>query len=408
MTKHFKAPARGILFARADASPAAIFAELQKAFADFKDSHTEQLKGVNAKFDDVVTRDKLEKVNAQVGDLQSALDAANVKMAALTMGAGSGEEVKDAVHSKAFLAHMRSGDVQASLKKSPDSDGGYLAPVEWDRSITDKLVNVSPMRQISTAVSIEGAGFSKLFNLRGTASGWVTEAAARTETSSPSFGALNFTPMELYANVAATQGMLDDAEIDLETWLAGEVETEFSVKEGAAFVAGNAANQPRGFLTYVTGGANAALHPFGAIGLVNSGAATAVTADGIINLIYELNSQFEANARFTMNKKTLGAVRKLKDGQGNFLWQPSYVAGQPSTLAGYPVTEMADMPDLAASSKSIAFGDFKKGYLIVDRMGVRVLRDPYSNKPFVMFYVSKRVGGGVLNSEAIKVMNTAA
>lgn len=405
--KHFKAPARGIMFACADAAPAQIFAELQKAFADFKDTHAEQQKGVLAKFDDVVTRDKLEAVNARVGDLQSALDAANLKMAALTLGASDGRQVKDGEYSNAFSAHMRKGDVQASLNKGVADEGGYLAPTEWDRTITDKLVNVSPMRQLATVVTTSKAAFSKLFNLRGTGSGWVGETAARPETSTAEFGAVTYTPMELYANAAATQGMLDDAEINLEAWLAGEIETEFAAKEGLAFVSGNAATQPKGFLTYVTGGANAAAHPFGAIGLINSGVATGVTADALVDLVYALPSQFEANARFAMNKKTLGVIRKLKDGDGNFLWQPSFVAGQPSTVLGHAATEVADMPDLAASSKSIAFGDFKAGYLIVDRIGTRILRDPYSNKPYVMFYVTKRVGGGLLNPEAIKVLNTA-
>ena len=405
--KHFKTPARGIMFARADAAPTVIFAELQAAFAQFKETHAEEIKGMKAKFDDVVTRDKLEKINAQVGDLQSALDAANLKMAAMSVGTGDGRQVKDGEYSTAFAAHMRKGDVQASLNKGAADEGGYLAPTEWDRTITDKLVNVSPMRQLATVVTTSKAAFSKLFNLRGTGSGWVGETAARPETGTPEFGPVTYTPMELYANAAATQGMLDDAEINLEAWLAGEIETEFAAKEGAAFVSGNAATQPKGFLTYVTGGTNAAAHPFGAIGLINSGAAAGLTADGLIDLVYALPSQFEANAGWTMNKKTLGAVRKLRDGDGRYLWQPSYVAGQPSTVLGYGVTEMPDMPDLAASSKSIAFGDFKAGYLIVDRIGTRVLRDPYSNKPYVMFYVTKRVGGGLLNPEAIKVLNTA-
>lgn len=408
MTKHFTPPARGIMFARAEAAPAKIIGELQEAFAAFKETHAEQLKGVQAKFDDVVTRDKLDKVSAQVGELQAAIDAANLKLAAATLNAGDGREVRDREYTSAFAAHMRKGDVQASLNKGAADEGGYLAPTEWDRTIIDKLVNVSPMRALATVQTTSKASFSKLFNLRGTGSGWVGETAARTETTTAEFGPVTYTPMELYANAAATQGMLDDAEIDLEAWLAGEIETEFAAKEGLAFVSGNAATQPKGILTYVTGGANAAAHPFGAIAAINSGAAAALTADGILNFVHALPSQFEPNARFAMNRKTLGAARLLKDGQGNYLWQPSYQAGTPSTLAGAPVSELADMPDIAAGAKAVLYGDFKAAYLIVDRMGTRVLRDPYSNKPYVMFYVTKRVGGGLLNPEAMKALNIAA
>lgn len=405
-----KQPARGIMFARADANPNQILAELQKAFEDFKATDAERQKGVNAKFDDVVTRDKLDKVNAAVGDLQSALDKQAAVLAALEMGGAGGDKsrVKDKDYSDAFMAHVRKGDVQASLNKGLDAEGGYLAPREWDRTITDKLVILSEMRSLATVQTISGNGFKKLFNLRGTTSGWVGETAARPETVAPTFGSMDFQTGELYANPAATQQMLDDAEVDLEAWLAGEVETEFAYQEGLAFVSGTGANgRPNGILTYITGAANAAANPLGAITTVNSGAAATVTADGIINLVHALPTAFMQGARFAMNKGTLNAVRLLKDTTNNYLWQPSYQAGQPSTLLGYAVSEIAAMPALAAASKSILFGDFARTYLIVDRVGTRVLRDPYTNKPFVMFYTTKRVGGGVVNPEAMKALNTS-
>lgn len=404
-------PARGIMSLRADASnPAAILAQLQKAFDDFKATDAERQKGINAKFDDVVTNDKLDKVNAAVGDLQSALDKAVQQVSALEMGGAGGDKgrVKDKGYTDAFLAHMRKGDVQASLNKGVDSEGGYTAPREWDRTITDKLVSISEMRSIATVQATSGNGFKKLYNLRGTTSGWVGETAARPETAAPTFGSMDFQTGELYANPAATQAMLDDAEIDLEAWLAGEVETEFAYQEGLAFISGTGANgRPNGILTYVTGGANAAANPFGAITAVNSGAAATVTADGLINLTQALPTEYSANARFGMNKGTMGAVRLLKDTTNNYLWQPSYAAGQPATILGYPVSELAAMPALGAASKSVLFGDFKRTYLIVDRIGTRVLRDPFTNKPFVMFYTTKRVGGGVQNPEAMKALNTS-
>ncbi len=411
MNMQARAKTRGIVAVRADAaSPGdikAMLADLQKDWDAFKATHAEKEKEIDKKFDDVVTTEKLEKINSHVGELQSALDQANSKIEAMNMG-GAEKPVKDKEYSDAFLAHVRKGSVQASLNKGEDDEGGYLAPVEWDRTITDKLIEVSPMRQIAAVQSISTAGFKKLYNLRGTASGWVGETAARSETNTATFGEMSFTPGEIYANPAATQQMLDDAEVNLDAWLAGEVQTEFAYQEGLAFISGDGTNKPRGFLTFITGGANAATNPLGAIEVQDAAGTTEVTTDELLETIYLLPSAFTGNARWTMNRSTMGFVRKLKDGDGNYIWQPSFVAGQPSMVAGYPVTEMPGMPDLAAGATPIAFGDFNRGYLIVDRTGVRVLRDPYSQKPYVMFYTTKRVGGGVNNPEALKVIKTAA
>lgn len=405
-----KHPARGIMFARADAgNPNQILTELQKAFASFKEAHAEQIKGVEKRFDDVVSREKLDRVNATVGELQAALDEVNAKMAAAQMAGGGGRTVRDPDYTQAFALHVRKGDVQANLIKGTAADGGFLAPTEWDRTITDKLIEVSPMRQICRVQTISVGSFSKLFNLRGTASGWVGETTARPETATATFGSMTYSVGEIYANPAATQQLLDDALVDLEAWLAGEVQTEFAFQENAAFVSGTGANsRPNGLLTYITGGTNAAAHPFGAITAVNSGAAAALTGDGLVRLVHELPSSFTAMARFIMNRATMSAARLLKDGDGTYLWQPSYQADTPSTLLGYPMTEVPAMPNIAAAAKPIVFGDFGQGYLIVDGVGTRLVRDPYSNKPFVQFYTTKRVGGGLLNPEALKALNVAA
>lgn len=402
---------RGIMAVRAE-TPVDVKAAIEavnKAFESFKSAHADKEKELLKKFDDVVTTEKMDRINSSVGDLQKAVDDANAKIAAMQVGAGGGAgEVRDREYTDAFRAHFRKGEVQASLNKGADDEGGYLAPVEWDRTIVDKLVEVSPMRQIAQVQTISGAGFKKLFNLRGTGSGWVGETAARPETSTPEFGPLTFTPGELYANPAATQQMLDDAEINLEQWLADEVETEFAYQEGVAFVSGNGTNKPNGFLTYVTGAASAAVHPLGAIQLKTAAAVGAITTDELIDLVYMLPQVMQQNARFVSNRNALGTVRKLKDGDGNYIWQPSFQLGQPSQVLGYPVTEMAAMPNIAASAVPITFGDFRRGYLIIDRTGVRVLRDPYSNKPYVMFYTTKRVGGGVQDPAAIKALKMAA
>ncbi|MGA0615331.1 phage major capsid protein [Paracoccus sp. KR1-242] len=402
---------RGIVAVRADAGgdPKAMMAALNQAWEAFKAENETAIKDLKKGQEDVVRTEKMQKLEASVSTLQSALDAQAAQLTALKIGGpGTDGAPKDPEYSNAFSAHFRKGDVQAALNKGADAEGGYLAPIEWDRTITDKLVEVSPMRQIASVQSISGAGFKKIFNLGGTGSGWVGETASRPQTASGTFGIMTYTPGEIYANPAATQQILDDSEIDLEAWLASEVEKEFSLQEGIAFVAGNGVNKPTGFLTYATGAANAAAHPFGAIPVSTTAAAAAFTSDELIDLVYSLPGALSQNARFVMNRPSLARIRKLKDGDGNYLWQPSYQAGQPQQVLAFPVTEMAAMPNVAADAYPIAFGDFKRGYLIVDRLGIRVLRDPYTNKPYVHFYTTKRVGGGLLDPQALRVLKMAA
>jgi HK97 family phage major capsid protein len=411
MSKHLPPRAfRGATSLRADAGDAnTILSRLNKAFDDFKAENDRRLADLAKGQEDVVRNEKVDRINAALAELQAALDQQNERIANLAMaGLGGGKKIRDADYSKSFLAHMRRGDVQASLNKGAASEGGYLTPVEWDRTIADRLIQISPMRAICSVTTISTNGFSKLFNNRGTTSGWVGEADGRPATATPTLGTLTFNTGELYANPAATQQILDDAEIDLENWLAAEVDTEFAYQEGVAFLTGNGTNKPNGILTYITGGANAATHPWGAILTRNSGAAAALTSDGILDLTYELPSEYSGAARFMMNRATHAAVRKLKDGQDNYLWQPSYQAGQPAQLLGYPITEMPGMPNIAAGTKPILFGDFRRGYLIIDRTGVRVLRDPFTNKPYVHFYTTKRVGGGLINPDVLKALNVSA
>ena len=413
MTKHTPTAllTRGILAVRADASGDAkqMMAALNQAWEAFKSENEAEVKALKKGQEDVVRAAAMTKLEDRIGSLQSALDQQATQMAALQMGGpGTDGNPTDPEYSGAFSAHFRKGDVQAALNKGAAEEGGYLAPVEWDRTITDRLVEVSPMRQIASIQTISTAGFRKLFNQRGMGSGWVGETAARPQTNTPEFAQLTYATGELYANPAATQQMLDDAAVNLEDWIANEVEAEFAYQEGLAFVAGNGVNKPNGVLTYVEGAANAAAHPFGAIKTQTTASATAISSDELIDMVYDLPGALSQNARFVLNRTSLARIRKLKDGDGNYLWQPSFSAGQPQTLLAYPVTEMAAMPNVAAGAVPIAFGDFRRGYLIVDRTGVRVLRDPYTNKPFVHFYTTKRVGGGLLDPQALRAMRMAA
>ncbi len=399
---------RGIVSGvRADTGNATqLVQQLQQAFATFKDEHTRQLNEIRAGINDPLQAGKVEKINEEIANLQAAIDATNTKMAAVEMGAGGGRVLKDKEYSEAFQAHMRKGDVQAALNKGAAEDGGYTSPVEWDRTITDKLVLVSPMRSLCTVQKVGGDGYKKLVNKRGTTSGWVGEEDTRPETNTSKLAEQAYSWGELYANPSATQQMLDDSEINIEQWLGDEVDVEFAFQEGKAFVAGDAIKKPRGLLTYAAGGAN--LHPLGGIEVIASGAAGGITGDAILDLIYALPETFTGNAKFAMNRNTMLRIRKLKDSDGNYLWQPSLQAGQPSTLGGYAIADIPDMPGVAANALSIAFGDFKRAYKILDRVGVRVLRDPYTKKPYVMFYTTKRVGGGLENPECMKFMKIAA
>ena len=289
--------------------------------------------------------------------------------------------------------------------------GGYAVPREIDTVIDATLKSVSPIRSIANVVKVGSAGYRKLVTTGGTPSGWAAEAGARPETATPSFVEIAPAMGELYANPSASQAMLDDAQFDVEEWLAGEIATEFAKAEGAAFVTGNGTNRPKGFLTYPTAATGDGTRAFGTLQYLPSGAAGDFGSnpqDKLIDLVQALRGPYRQNGSFVMNAATLARIRKFKTTDGQFLWQPSLAVGQPATLLGYPVVEAEDMPDVAANSLSIAFGDFRAGYLIADRGETRILRDPFSNKPFVHFYAVKRIGGAVTNSEAIKLMKFAA
>ena len=411
------ATGRGLVAVRAEAQPKApaSIADLATAFEAFKTTHTEQLNEIKAGTEDYVTTDKLNKIDAALSELQTAIDDQAKINAAAKLGDGAviGDIKADPAYTAAFKQFMRKGennvsaDVQAAMQKGTDADGGFLAPIEWDRTIGEKLKKVSPMRAESRVITISTAGFKKFFSDRNVGSGWVGETASRPATTTPQIGTVTFEPGELYANPAISQGLLDDAAVDLEEWLSSEVDTEFARQEGIAFLSGDGSNKPYGVLTYVEGGANAARHPYGAIKTLNSGAAAAFTGDGFLDLMYDLPAEFAANAKLYINRLAMGAARKLKDGQNNYLWQPSYASGQPQTLGGAPVVEMPDMPLVAAGNIVALYGDMEATYLVVDRIGIRVLRDPFTNKPFVHFYTTKRVGGGVHNPEPMRALKIA-
>nr|WP_249276673.1 phage major capsid protein [Sphingomonas baiyangensis] len=314
----------------------------------------------------------------------------------------------------AFEGFLRAGGGGVETKAFTGvtgAEGGYAVPREIDAMIGATLKSASPIRAIANVVQVGSAGYRKLVAAGGTPSGWAAETAARPETATPTFHEIAPPMGELYANPAASQAMLDDAAFDVEAWLADEIAREFAKAEGSAFVNGNGTGRPRGFLAVPNAATSDATRAFGTLQYVASGAAGDFAAnpqERLIDLVHALRAPYRQNATWVMNATTLARIRKMKTADGAFLWQPGLAAGQPDSLLGYTVVEAEDMPDIAANSLAIAFGDFRSGYLIAERGETVILRDPYSNKPFVHFYATKRVGGAVSNSEAIKLMKFAA
>jgi HK97 family phage major capsid protein len=405
---------------------------LASAFEAFKRKNDEELAQIkNQRGPDAVTVDEVKRVSDAMTELKTRLDAfeLNSQRAPLEEVVGrsgkklTAEQVK---HRDAFEAFVRKGiedpqyrEISAkALSVSVDPDGGYLAPIEVSREMDRLVSQVSPIRGIAQVRTISGSGFKKPFNVGGATSGWVGEMDTRDTTNTPTIRELAYETMELYAKPEATQTFLDDAYVDVEAWLAEEVQIEFAEQEGRAFVSGNGRSQPRGILshdvveqTIATGGSE---WSWGKLGFLKSGTNGAIGSDGptagdkLIDLTTLLKAPFQANAQWLMNRFTEGNVRKLKDAENNYLWRPGLEPGKPSSLLSKGITIAEDMPLMSTNGYAIAYGDFRRGYLVIDRMGIRVLRDPFSNKPYVQFYTTKRVGGGVQNFEAIKLLKLAA
>ncbi len=391
---------------------------LMQAFEAFKETNDRRLDEIEQRLSaDVVTTEKLTRIDRALDEHKRTVDSLVVKSHRLPIGGIETRSAASAPHVKAaFEGYVRRGDVAAirgleakSLSVGTDTDGGYLVPEETERTVNMALKDISPIRSIAGIRQVSGSVYKKPFSTTGAGTGWVGETAARPETSSPSLAELAFPTMELYAMPAATQSLLDDAAVDIDQWIAEEVRAAFAEQEGSAFVTGNGVARPKGFLDYPKV-ANASWS-WGNIGFIATGAAGAFPAsspaDKLIDLIYAVKAGYRANGTFVMNRATQSAARKLKDGDGTYLWQPSLAPGEASTMMGFPVVEAEDMPDIAADAHAIAFGDFRRGYLVVDRVGIRVLRDPYSAKPYVLFYTTKRVGGGVQDFDAIKLLKFA-
>jgi HK97 family phage major capsid protein len=388
------------------------FDELTHAFEQFKVQNDDRLRQLERRGSvDVLTTE-------QIARIEDALDQRTLKAGRPQLSGDSGPRTyRGLQHKAAFEGYVRRGDQRSlrdleekSLSVSTNSDGGYLVPPETEAAVNRALRNLSPIRAIAGVRQVSGAVFKKPFAVNGIGSGWVGETAVRAQTTTPTLDALTFPTMELYAMPAATQTLLDDSAVNIDQWIADEVHATFAEQEGAAFVNGDGVAQPKGFLTYPTVAQSA--WAWGSLGTISTGVAGAFPAvnpaDKLVDLVYSVKAGYRANATFVMNRATQSIIRKMKDTTGAYLWAPAGKPGEAPTVLGFSVAESENMPDVAANSLSVAFGDFQRGYLIVDRVGIRVLRDPYSAKPYVLFYTTKRVGGGVQDFDAIKLLKFAA
>lgn len=323
-----------------------------------------------------------------------------------------------APHLKAFDAYLRNGDdsglrgltvEQKGLSTAVNGDGGYLVDPQTAETIRGVLSSTASIRSIANVVQVMATSYDVLVDHGEVGSGWATEAGAQAETDTPVIERISIPLHELSAMPKASQRLLDDVAFDIEGWLADRIATKFARAEALAFVSGDGVDKPKGFLTHPK--VDDGVWAWGSLGYVPTGAAGdfagANPADAIVDLVYALDATYRANAAFVMNSKTAGAVRKMKDADGRFLWSDGLQAGEPARLMGYPVLVAEDMPDIGAGAHAIAFGDFRAGYTVAERPDLRILRDPFSAKPHVLFYATKRVGGDVSDFAAIKLLKFA-
>jgi len=391
------------------------FDEFMMAFEAFKEANDERLQQIENRVSaDVVTTEKMDRINRALDEHKQLVDGLVLKSRRPALSGEHRALSADALqHKAAFDAYVRRGaetEIRGfeakALSVGTDADGGYLVPDETEREIGRLLSQASPIRSIAGIREISSSVYKKPFATTGMSTGWVAETAARTQTTTATLAELSFPAMELYAMPAATQTLLDDSAVNIDEWIAGEVQVAFAEQEGTAFVSGDGTNKPTGFLSYTTVAEGS--WSWGNVGYNATGVSGAFAAsnpsDQLVDLVYTLKAGYRQNAHWVMNRKTQGEIRKFKDADGNYIWQPAAQAGGVASLLNFPIAEAEDMPAIAANSLSVAFGDFRRGYLIVDRLGVRVLRDPYSSKPYVLFYTTKRVGGGIQDFDAIKLL----
>jgi HK97 family phage major capsid protein len=394
---------------------------LGKAFDAFKAENDARLKEIEKKgAADPLLTEKVDKINADIAQISALKKQLDTLETAVAQGQfpGGGKNELDRVkaqHKDAFAKFFRKGaegglrdlEIQAGLSTLSDPDGGFLVPEDYEQAIDRVALSVSAMRRLATVRTIGTDTFKKLVNQGGASAGWVGEKGARAETNTPTLTEIAINTKELYAMPATTQTLLDDSRVDIVGWLADEVSIQFSEQESEAFINGNGVEQPKGIAAYAMA-ANSS-YIWGKVGYITSGNANLINdLDKLIDLQHALKPVYRNGAAWLMNDATLATIRKMKDGDGNYIWVPGLKDGAPDTLLGKPVEIDDNVDDIGNGKYPIFFANFKRAYLIIDRQGVRVLRDPYTTKPYVLFYTTKRVGGGIVMYEAIKALKVSA
>lgn len=391
-----------------------------RAFEQFKAENDARIKQIETKgYADPLLIAKIEKIDADLTSMSAMkkqLEAVETAVARAQFPGGGKTINEDKVlHAKAFDQWFRRGidgglkdlEIKAAVSTLSDPDGGFTVPEEVDAAIDRVALRVSAMRRLSTVRAISTDTYKKLVSQGGTSSGWVAEKSARAETATPTLVEIAINTKEIYAMPAATQQLLDDSRIDIGAWLADEVSIEFNEQESDSFVNGNGVEKPKGIAAYpMVANAN---YVWGKVGFIAGGHATLLNnLDKLIDQQHALKAVYRNGASWLMNDSTLAVIRKFKDGVGNYIWAPGLLAGAPDILLGKPVEIDDNIADIGADKFPVFFGNFKRAYLIIDRIGTRVLRDPYTNKPYVVFYTTKRVGGGIILYEALKAFKIAA
>lgn len=383
----------------------------QKTWENFKSVNDEILHSIEQKGSaDPLLNQQLLRMNNEMDEYKSRLNLLETTMARPFSSGETFVSNADNEHKSAFTNYLRSGNEQnlnriekKSLSSVTSQDGGYLITNQIYKQINKVLEEISPMRKLASCEQISTSSLDIIEDYEKAQAGWVSERDLRDETDTPTISKRNIPVFEIFAQPAATQKLIDDSFIDIEKWLAEKLTNSFAKLENQAFLHGDGINCPRGILTYANG------KDWGKIEQVKSMHEDGIDQDALFNLYFSLKSKYCNNASFLMNRSSIHHIRTLKDKtSGRYLWSPALASENPDTLIGLPIYEAADMPALSKTSLSIALADFKSAYKIVDRAGIRVMRDPYTFKPFVKFYTTKRVGGDVINFEAIKLMSIGA
>lgn len=393
--------------------------EMLRTFNEHKsavDQRIEEIKKHGVAHPDTET--KLGKMSDAMSELQKQIDELVIKAKRPEANSENGTRLtpEQAEYKQALVSYFRKGvDSGLSALESKamsvgsDPNGGYLVTPDMSGSIVGRIYDTTPWRRYCAVQPISTDSLEGLEDRDEVSAGWVAETGTRSETDTPEIGKWRIEVHEMYAEPRATQKLLDDAAVDVEAWLARKIADKFARTQNDAFVNGSGVGKPRGFATYTTAATADSSRTWGEIEHVATGNSadfpTSDPADKLFDLINALNPGYRNGATWAMPRAVLTKIRKFKITTGNgYLWQPSLTAGQPSTLLGYPVLESENMPTLASGSLSLALADFRSAYQIVERQGIRTIRDNLTSKPYVKFYTTARVGGGVINFDAIKFL----